>query len=177
VRQHARVVATWRWKWLGQTTSRFPRSSKNHCSENDARPALDRSQTVTPVDQNRDALQGSAAFSRRSLAFRARRHRSSYSDSPRPNCAQSAAYIQWQLCGRWIASATVRSWPDLRRSELHRQPTWSLQIFLRTSTESLPTENRETPSDCFYEHIRLTLRLSVIVSRQAKFTNWQCTFC
>jgi hypothetical protein len=99
---------TWRWTWLGQTTSRFPRSSKNHWSANDARPAPDRSQMVTLVDQNRDALQGSAALSRRSLAFRAQRHRSSCSDSPRPNSAQSTAYIQWQLCGRWIAPATVQ---------------------------------------------------------------------
>jgi hypothetical protein len=36
-----------------------------------------------------------------------------------------------------------------------------------TSTESLPTENRETPSDSFHGRFRLTRRLSNIVSGQA----------
>jgi hypothetical protein len=56
----------------------------------------------------------------------------------------------------------------LGRSETFRTtsaaPTWSLQIFLRTSTEFLPSTILTTPSDCFYEPFRLTLRLSNIVS-------------
>ena len=43
----------------------------------------------------------------------------------------------------------------------------SLQIFLRTSTESLPPQIRETPSDCLYYIFYLTLGLSKIVSEQA----------
>jgi hypothetical protein len=38
---------------------------------------------------------------------------------------------------------------------------------LRRSTESLPAENPKTPTDCFYERFRLTLRLSAIVSGKA----------
>src|ERR1039458_10014557 len=45
--------------------------------------------------------------------------------------------------------------------------TWSLQIFLRTSTDFLPSTILTTPSDCFYEAFCLTLGLLRIVSGQA----------
>jgi hypothetical protein len=69
-----------------------------------------------------------------------------------------------RLPGRLFDTQYFRSWPISDVPNYIGSSTWSVRIFLRTSTESLPAENREMPSDCFYEHIRLTLRLSVIVS-------------
>jgi hypothetical protein len=91
---------TWRWKWLGETTSRFPRSSKNHWSANDARSTPDRSQTVILLDQllNRDALQGSAASSRQSLAFRAPRHRGSCRF---PETKMRSVHRVYQMAALW----------------------------------------------------------------------------
>jgi hypothetical protein len=47
-----------------------------------------------------------------------------------------------------------------------RRSTWSLQMYLRTSTESLPPDIVAPASDCFEVHFRLTLRLSVIVGAE-----------
>jgi hypothetical protein len=56
-----------------------------------------------------------------------------------------------------------RVWPISAVPNYIGSSTWSLQIFLRTSTEFLPSTILTTPSDSFYEPFRLTLRLSSIV--------------
>jgi|NGEPerStandDraft_6_1074524.scaffolds.fasta_scaffold58539_2 hypothetical protein len=71
------------------------------------------------------------------------------------------------LFGNDFRTSNARSWPISDVPNYIGSSTWSLQIFLRTSTEFLPSTILTTPRDCFYEPFRLTLRLSSIVISEA----------
>jgi hypothetical protein len=75
---------------------------------------------------------------------------------------------------RKIASAPERSFStesaDQRRSRRNLQASIDAHgLSPSTSTDFLPPEIRATPSDCFYEHFRLTLRLSARIVADAVF--------
>ena len=72
-----------------------------------------------------------------------------------------SAHAQTIHCGSLTGPGPISDVPNYIGSS-----TWSLQIFLRTPTEFLPSTILTTPSGCFYKPFPLTLRLSVIVGAE-----------